>query len=250
MNFHALAPTKYKRSVVSSFVHRIFRSCSSKSLFDESLGKAKEILIANQYPKSFFEPIITATLFKIMDVGDTCDSDLDSSNSSVVEPSFNSNAWIHDIADKDKFLFCMQYRGKETDHFASELHKLNAPCRVVMTLRKLKTVLPSRKPSVEKMMRSDVVYKITCPRCSSCYVGQTIRQLRRRFVEHIGDKGVTRPHMNSCNVTLTEKDISILGSTSKSEGHLLTLEALFINEIKPSLNTKDEFKSRTLTIKF
>ena len=41
----------------------------------------------------------------------------------VVEPSFSSNAWIHDIADKDKFLFCMEYRGKETDHFASELHK-------------------------------------------------------------------------------------------------------------------------------
>ena len=31
---------------------------------------------------------------------------------------------------------------------------------------------------------------------------------------------------------------------------MLTLEALFQNDIKPSLNTKDEHKSRTLTIKF
>ena len=31
---------------------------------------------------------------------------------------------------------------------------------------------------------------------------------------------------------------------------LLILEALFISEIKPSLNTKDEVKSRTLTLKF
>ena len=29
MNYHALAPRKYKRSVVSGFVHRIYRACSS-----------------------------------------------------------------------------------------------------------------------------------------------------------------------------------------------------------------------------
>ena len=31
---------------------------------------------------------------------------------------------------------------------------------------------------------------------------------------------------------------------------LLTLEALFIEEIKPELNTKDEYRSRTLKLKF
>ena len=29
----------------------------------------------------------------------------------------------------------------------------------------------------------------------------------------------------------------------------MTLEALFIKDIKPSINTKDEFRSRALTIK-
>ena len=31
---------------------------------------------------------------------------------------------------------------------------------------------------------------------------------------------------------------------------LLTLDALFINELKPDLNTKDDYGSRTLTLKF
>ena len=48
----------------------------------------------------------------------------------------------------------------------------------------------------------------------------------------------------------TEDDVTILGSNCKGEKYLLTLEALFQNDIKPSLNTKDEYKSRTLTIKF
>ena len=41
MNFHALAPKRYKRSVVSGFVHRIHRSCSTWPLFHESIKKAK-----------------------------------------------------------------------------------------------------------------------------------------------------------------------------------------------------------------
>ena len=40
--------------------------------------------------------------------------------------------------------------------------------------------------------------------------------------------------------------VKILG---KKIDQLLTLEALFISEIKPALNTKDEFKSRNLLLK-
>ena len=66
MNFHALAPNKYKRSVVSGFVHRIYRACSDWTLFHQSLDKAKTILQENQYPECFYEPIINDTLTKII----------------------------------------------------------------------------------------------------------------------------------------------------------------------------------------
>ena len=42
MNFHALAPKRYKRSVVSGFVHRIYRACSDWKAFHESLEKSQE----------------------------------------------------------------------------------------------------------------------------------------------------------------------------------------------------------------
>ena len=56
--------------------------------------------------------------------------------------------------------------------------------------------------------------------------------------------------MGVCEGSFTVDDVTILGSTCRGEKYLLTLEALFQNDIKPSLNTKDEYKSRTLTIKF
>ena len=44
----------------------------------------------------------------------------------------------------------IQYRGKGIEEFAQSLHNIKAPCVVIMTLRKLKTVLPSLKAPVEK----------------------------------------------------------------------------------------------------
>ena len=46
------------------------------------------------------------------------------------------------------------YRGNCSKDYARALHKINAPCTIIMTLRKLKTVLSSRKPPVEKMLKT------------------------------------------------------------------------------------------------
>ena len=175
-------------------------------------------------------------------------------DTSMLSQSFHDsqddvNRCHHNIDDKDKFMYFIQYRGKCTEEYARALHKINAPCRIVMTLRKLKTVLPSLKPPVDKMIKSNVVYNISCPRCQSCYVGQTRRQLQRRFIEHV-QKGPVKEHMAVCQVDLTNNDIDILGSTSKGEKQLLTLEALYQKDISPDINTKEEYRSRKLLIKF
>ena len=68
MNYHSLAPRKYKRSVVAGFVHRIFRACSSWEYFHTSLEKAKRVLEGNQYPPDFYEPIIASALRKWLEI--------------------------------------------------------------------------------------------------------------------------------------------------------------------------------------
>ena len=70
MNFHALAPRKYKKSVVSGIVYRISNACSTWNNFDTGLKKLKKLLENNQYPSSFYEPIIEKTPNKIIKNGD------------------------------------------------------------------------------------------------------------------------------------------------------------------------------------
>ena len=62
LNFHALSPMKYKRSVVISFIYRIYRSCSTWTNFHTGLTDAINILENNQYPSEFYMPIINKTL--------------------------------------------------------------------------------------------------------------------------------------------------------------------------------------------
>ena len=66
MKYLALAPLKYKRSIVSDLVHRIYRACSPWEEFYYSLVNARKLLLRNQYTPSFFEPIITRAVYKLL----------------------------------------------------------------------------------------------------------------------------------------------------------------------------------------
>ena len=107
MNFHSLAPRRYKHSVVSGFVHRIHRACSTWHHFHDSLAKAKHILEINQYPTFFYEPIMYRTLENIINPD------------SMPKKSENM---LDEI--KKNFKMFIQYRGKSTEHYAQALRKL------------------------------------------------------------------------------------------------------------------------------
>ena len=121
---------------------------------------------------------------------------------------------------------------------------------MIMKTKKTKTVLPSLKPMVPKMLQSAVVYKISCPGCNSSYVGQTVRHVQRRFQEHIGKNGLMRKHFDSCGIFDYSTDFISILAHSNIFIKLLTLEAINIEKLKPKINTKDEYKSRVLTLKF
>ena len=192
----------------------------------------------NQYPPSLYEPIINKSLTSIV------------SPPEMLETS-------EEEKDKDPFLVFLNYRGKCSEDYARDLynicndpHKIIKPnVKVIFTIKKLRNAMPQLKPPVNKMFRSGIVYNITCPGCKACYVGQSIRHLQTRFREHINNTGPMKTHLANCKARLTEEDIEILGVNNKSEQHLMTLEALFIRDLKPRINTREEFRSRTLIIR-
>jgi len=232
MNFHAIAPKKYKRNVVQGFIHRIFNATSTWSAMIEGCEKAKAILLKNQYPEQFFEPIIFQTLEKLIAKKEVLQ---------LQEPE----------QDKmDMKMVFVQYRGNETDKFVTRLKASGAPCKIVLTLRKIKTMLPPLKEKVPKELISNVIYKFKCSGCTSTYVGQTVRHLNARASEHKYKKEAIRKHVDQCQGGSVEIDsFEIVHKTNKSRYFLWTLEALYIRELKPNLNIRDEMNDKKLRIK-
>ena len=196
-----------------------------------------------RYSRELIEKTFHNTLTKIIKP-DAVDND---ERESVTK---SDNACLFDVPEREKYLFFLNYRGKISEKFAHAVNKLNLPCRVIMTLNKTKNVLTSLKNPIPVMSQSHVVYKITCPHCSMSYVGQTARHLATRVGEHFRSGGKLKSHFENCNVdpVPTKEMVKILGKAKGDK--LLTLEALYISELGPKLNTKDEFKSRELKLKF
>ena len=193
MNYHALAPNKYKRGMIIGMIHRIYRACSHWNYITESINKAKIMLKCNQYPDDYVEDIISKTLSKIIGQEEKKEEE----------------------KEKEELYFFINYRGKATEEYIKHIKKICAstespafkvPLKVVYTTRQLKTLLPSLKPAVEKDLKSCVIYKLNCPFCKKCYVGQTARHVVTRSREHINNEGPVKSHLEECNIVLKEDE--------------------------------------------
>ena len=147
--------------------------------------------------------------------------------SQTIKTGWLTASWFNLII---KFKLFLQYRGKVTDDYIRALRHLKAPCDPVMTLRKLKTIMPSLKAVVDKALRSRVVYHISCSRCNACYVGQTDRHIITRFKEHKRPSQPYGKHIQLCGVDPSfDSALKILQSTCKAF-HTLRLWKLYGRE--------------------
>ena len=184
----------------------MFNTTSNWQNFDNALCRAQKIWENNQYPPQFSQPIVRATLSKLLG------RESETTNRTDRTPG------------ESKAPLVMQYRGKISDQFSRRLKNLTGSS-VIFTIRKLKTALPSPKAKIPRMLKSHVVHQIKCPGCQSRYVGQTTRHLSTRIREHSRNSSNVGEHLSQCGVALSEDNVKIIDSSS-SYCKFLTLEAL------------------------
>lgn len=78
-------------------------------------------------------------------------------------------------------------------------------------------MLPSFKPKIEKslLLKSVIVYQITCPMCKSRYVGQSVRHLLTRINEHSRAPAHFLSFLNKSAISI-DSEVEIL-DTSNSQ---------------------------------
>ena len=157
------------------------------------------------------------------------------------------------MVPKRELICVLPYFGKVSLDLRTRLRrtiKRNLPfCKLKIIFRskcRLNTLLRF-KDSLEKKIRSGIIYRCTCSNCKVTYYGKTFRHFYTRAAEHMGISNLTgkrlktvmqsaiSDHLLQCNCTINFDDFDIL-ATESNKFKLLLRESLLIKHDKPILN--------------
>ena len=98
-------------------------------------------------------------------------------------------------------------------------------------------------------MKSFLIYKFTCPSCSSSYIGETGHHFKTRIEEHIkkDNKSLIFKHLHSTATCFDSYNSLCFKITDKanSKFELKIKEALHIHWRKPNLNAQQNHLALT-----
>ena len=230
MNARSECPDRYKKGVVSAFIRRAIRHSSTYEKMHQEFNRCKQLLVNNGFTNQDIDNEIRRQLEQTHKEKPTSET-----THHVYYRNYMSDAYKTDERVL-KDMIRRNIRCEEGEHL--ELH-------IYYTTKKTRNLIMSNKPvQTEPLKCTNVVYKFTCP-LEGCrpqadhYIGVTTTTLSRRLTMHL-QQGAIKQHMHDKhNTELTRKTLvqntSIIASTDNTR-KLAVLEALYIQEHKPSLN--------------
>ena len=101
------------------------------------------------------------------------------------------------------------------------------------------------KDKTEFYHQSNLVYYGKCPNqtCTEDYIGETDRKNKERTIDNNKrdqNSHILRHSREEGHTNAWGKDVKVLGNNYRSEFKRKISEALFINQLKPSLNVKEQ----------
>ena len=161
-----------------------------------------------------------------------------------------------DATEEVRLCSVLPYRGKTGESVIGDLKKClkrflpnEVQTQFSYTGKKLSSIF-SVKDKVKTIHRSNLVYHYKSKRNPKCkkeedYVGETRVRMGQRAYEHFKQdkKSAIRQHCAKCRHGGRASDFEILGTGYRSTVHRKLAEALYIRDLKPSLNKqKDAYK--------
>ena len=231
LNYTAIAPSKWKKSLVKCFLHRAHLVCSDIYSRNEEINKLREVFKKNNYPDEFFE--------RELKVYDEQRSRKMANEDKDQQPENNEVEF--------KPFVKIPFIGKPSLLFAKRLARLiqNRMGKMIQVVYETVKVKDSfkLKDNVPKEISSRVVYKFSCPGDpDTAYIGSSNRTLNERVKEHLDFKregSAVSQHITQCQACIT-KGITINNFVILRRCHddfeTRIVEALLIKRHNPKLN--------------
>ena len=235
-NFNAFLPIAYKKSLVSTLLHRAYMINSTFSSLHVEVENLKKILKHNGYPKNFLDRCIFRFFNKL----------------------YEKKVPVHTVPKKE-VMIVLPFLGSSSWIAKNNLIKI---FRKILPFCNLKVVFKtgnrlssyfSFKDKFPKSLMSGVIYQYNCANCNICYVGCTWRYWEKRLEEHLHISALTAKPLSGMQVftplqhirhnpkpccpapTISRDDFRIL--CQENDRYLLRVkESIFIYKLKPQLN--------------
>ncbi|XP_068704025.1 uncharacterized protein [Montipora foliosa] len=226
LHFQSHVDKRYKTGLLKTMLHRAHALSSTTEAFNEECAKLRSIFSRLDYPIGLVNSTINMFILS------KPEKKIDDVNTIRIVLPFKdqiaANAVRRQLRDLSR--------------------KICVTLQPIFVSKKLEQDLKPKeiKPSI--VNRQCVVYKFACDLCDADYVGYTARHLHQRIAEHkyssIG-KHLLEAHGDK-NL-LNEGQFRVL---KKCHGKFdcLVYEMLFIQELKPSLNTPSDSNSAKLFV--
>ena len=241
IHWQSYAPKQWKVGTLSGIIRRAYEICSTDTALKMELSHVKKVFIEiNGYP-----PHLVTSLLKKAN---------EKSKGESNNPEENPEDTNEDPTESKLLMIKVPYAGKTGENIVDSLKnslKRNLPtnikCRIVQTGTKLSTRF-NIKDAVDKKHLSNFIYRRKCKnkKCKGSYVGETARRRTVRTEEHGGkDKNswIFKHSSTTKHPRAKDQDFEILATNYGDRRKRKLAEAMFIRDLKPTLNKqKESFK--------
>lgn len=223
LNFNSEHHKTHKKNVVTAVIDRAIKLTSPKYR-TETIKKAKQLLLENNYP----EHLINNITKKRIHVFYNSLSHKKNQTQTSQPRRYFSLPYISGLSEKIDRVF---------NH-----HNINIAHKSQNHIKQFFTKLKSETP---KMKKTHVIYKIPCNNCNKKYIGQTAQYLQERIKAHKYTKSAStalNKHKTETGHTFNYHETSILGTEQNTYKRNI-LEMIHINLEPNSVNNKSEINN-------
>ena len=239
INWNAYAPKQWKIGTLRGMVRRAYDICSNEDELTTELTHLREVFTRiNGYPSHLVDTIMK-------NVKDERNTTRTEENSAEEENETTT------------LMVKMPFAGEKGEGIIKDLNRTlqrnlpnNIQCRIVRTGTKLQQNF-NIKDKLEEKHRSNFVYQHECQnkRCTEDYIGETGRRKELRTGEHGGtdkESWIYKHSIKTKHPKAKDKNFKILGANYDNRRKRRIAEALYIRDLKPTLNKQKESYKLTL----
>ena len=241
IHWNSYAPKQWKVGTLRGMIRRAYDICSNEEELTKELTHLREVFTGiNGYPRNLVE----TTMKNVKDERNATRTTANTEKEEENEPTTTLMVKVPFAGEKGEGLI------KDLNRTLQRNLPNRIKCRIVRTGTKLQRNF-NIKDKLEDKHRSNIVYLHECQnkRCDDDYIGETGRRKEVRTGEHGGndkESWIFKHSKKTKHPKAKDKNFKILGANYDNRRKRRIAEAMFIRDLKPTLNKKKESYKLTL----